>query len=53
MFLNTLVCAILEELPAADELRRIPVVKPEALVTTDPEFDDRAFGSARTSRVPR
>jgi segregation and condensation protein B len=26
----------LEELPAADELRRIPVVKPEALVTTDP-----------------
>ena len=26
----------LEDLPAADELRRIPVVKPEALVTTDP-----------------
>ncbi len=26
----------LEELPAADELRRIPVVKPEALVTADP-----------------
>src|ERR1700759_5485431 len=26
----------LEELPAADELRRIPVVKPEALMTTDP-----------------
>lgn len=26
----------LDELPAADELRRIPVVKPDALVTTDP-----------------
>lgn len=26
----------LEDLPAADELRRIPVQKPEALVTTDP-----------------
>jgi len=26
----------LEELPAADELRRIPVAKPEALVTADP-----------------
>jgi segregation and condensation protein B len=26
----------LEELPAADELRRIPVVKPEALLTADP-----------------
>lgn len=26
----------LEDLPAADELRRIPVVKPEALVTADP-----------------
>ncbi len=26
----------LEDLPAADELRRIPVVKPEALVTTEP-----------------
>jgi len=27
----------LEDLPAADELRRIPVTKPEALVTTEPE----------------
>jgi hypothetical protein len=26
----------LEGLPAADELRRIPVVKPESLVTADP-----------------
>lgn len=26
----------LEQLPAADELRRIPVVKPEALLTVDP-----------------
>jgi segregation and condensation protein B len=26
----------LEDLPAADELRRIPVVKPEGLATTDP-----------------
>jgi segregation and condensation protein B len=26
----------LDELPAADELRRIPVVKPEALLTADP-----------------
>jgi segregation and condensation protein B len=26
----------LEDLPAADELRRIPVTKPEALVTTEP-----------------
>ena len=26
----------LEDLPAADELRRIPVVKPESLVTADP-----------------
>jgi segregation and condensation protein B len=28
----------LDELPAADELRRIPVTKPEALVTTDPNL---------------
>src|SRR3954465_4838991 len=27
----------LEDLPAADELRRIPVTKPEALVTAEPE----------------
>lgn len=26
----------LEDLPAADELRRIPITKPEALLTTDP-----------------
>ncbi len=26
----------LEDLPAADELRRVPVVKPESLLTTDP-----------------
>ena len=26
----------LEDLPAADELRRVPVVKPEALLTIDP-----------------
>jgi segregation and condensation protein B len=26
----------LEELPAADELRRIPVTKPESLLTVDP-----------------
>jgi segregation and condensation protein B len=26
----------LEDLPAADELRRIPIVKPESLLTTDP-----------------
>jgi hypothetical protein len=26
----------LEDLPAADELRRIPVTKPEALVTAEP-----------------
>jgi segregation and condensation protein B len=26
----------LEELPAADELRRIPVQKPESLLTVDP-----------------
>jgi segregation and condensation protein B len=28
----------LEELPAADELRRIPVTKPEPLITTDPNL---------------
>jgi len=27
----------LEDLPAADELRRIPIQKPEALLTADPE----------------
>jgi segregation and condensation protein B len=26
----------LEELPAADELRRIPITKPESLLTVDP-----------------
>jgi hypothetical protein len=26
----------LEDLPAADELRRIPVTKPESLLTVDP-----------------
>ena len=26
----------LEDLPAADELRRLPIQKPEALVTADP-----------------
>ena len=26
----------LEDLPAADELRRIPIEKPEALLTSDP-----------------
>jgi segregation and condensation protein B len=36
MFLEYFGLRGLEELPAADELRRIPVVKPEALVTTDP-----------------
>jgi segregation and condensation protein B len=29
----------LEELPAADELRRIPVEKPESLLTTDPGLE--------------
>ncbi|MDB6121590.1 MAG: Segregation and condensation protein [Pedosphaera sp.] len=36
MFLEYFGLRSLEELPAADELRRIPIVKPEALVTTDP-----------------
>lgn len=36
VFLEYFGLRALEDLPAADELRRIPVVKPEALVTTDP-----------------
>ena len=35
-FLEYFGLARLEDLPAADELRRIPVVKPEALTTVDP-----------------
>jgi segregation and condensation protein B len=36
LFLEYFGLRSLEELPAADELRRIPVQKPEALVTVDP-----------------
>ena len=36
VFLEYFGLRALEDLPAADELRRIPVVKPEQLVTTDP-----------------
>jgi segregation and condensation protein B len=36
LFLEHFGLRSLEELPAADELRRIPVQKPEALVTADP-----------------
>lgn len=35
-FLEYFGLGALEDLPAADELRRIPVVKPEALITADP-----------------
>ena len=33
---NILACASLEDLPAADELRRIPIEKPHAPLTADP-----------------
>lgn len=36
LFLEYFGLRSLEDLPAADELRRIPVTKPEALVTTEP-----------------
>jgi segregation and condensation protein B len=36
LFLEYFGLRSLEELPAADELRRIPVTRPEALVTADP-----------------
>ena len=36
VFLEYFGLRALEDLPAADELRRIPVVKPESLVTADP-----------------
>lgn len=36
LFLQHFGLASLEDLPAADELRRIPVTKPEALLTVDP-----------------
>jgi segregation and condensation protein B len=36
LFLEHFGLRSLEDLPAADELRRIPVQKPEALMTTDP-----------------
>ena len=35
-FLEYLGLKSLEDLPAADELRRIPIEKPEALLTSDP-----------------
>jgi segregation and condensation protein B len=38
LFLEYFGLRSLQELPAADELRRIPVTKPEALVTTDPNL---------------
>ncbi|MBL9126103.1 MAG: SMC-Scp complex subunit ScpB [Verrucomicrobiales bacterium] len=36
----------LEDLPAADELRRLPVQKPEALLTVDPGLATAAEGTA-------
>ena len=42
----------LEDLPAADELRRIPVTKPEALVTTDPGLATAPPDPAQLSTTP-
>ena len=42
----------LEELPAADELRRIPVTKPEALVDRRSRPGHRAAGPTRNCRKP-
>jgi hypothetical protein len=36
MFLEYFGLRGLEDLPAADELRRIPITRPEALLTADP-----------------
>jgi hypothetical protein len=36
MFLEYFGLKNLEELPAAEELRRIPIAKPESLLTVDP-----------------
>lgn len=38
LFLEYFGLRSLEDLPAADELRRIPIQKPEALLTTDPDL---------------
>ena len=38
MFLEYFGLRSLEDLPAADELRRIPVTKPESLLTADPDL---------------
>ncbi|HWF18568.1 MAG TPA: SMC-Scp complex subunit ScpB, partial [Verrucomicrobiae bacterium] len=48
----------LEDLPAADELRRIPVVKPESLVTADPGLatvppDQLQLPQAETPPTPK
>jgi segregation and condensation protein B len=47
----------LEDLPAADELRRIPVQKPESLLTVDPGLatappEQLTEGSAQTAEAP-
>jgi segregation and condensation protein B len=41
----------LDELPAADELRRIPVEKPESLVTAEPASDGNAPPAENTQPV--
>jgi len=38
LFLEYFALRSLDDLPAADELRKIPVIKPEALATTEPEL---------------
>ena len=39
LFLEYFGLRSLEELPAADELRRVPVEKPESLLTVEPGLD--------------
>ena len=45
LFLEYFGIRALEDLPAADELRRLPIQKPEALLTADPEAATTPEGS--------
>jgi segregation and condensation protein B len=52
LFLEHFGLRALDDLPAADELRRIPVTKPEALLTADPNVAATAGTSETTPAAP-
>jgi len=50
-FLEYFGLASLDGLPAADELRRIPVARPESLLTVDAGSGHRSAGNSSPSRM--